>query len=245
MNSHLWKIHRLIAIIFIIFVTLIIIPKVTMSQGPTTIRPIGDFISTQGTYCFPDGMGGCILFVPPIQNFLGWSDPDGLLASVDYAGLADDWLNGLLGTEFDGTVRERPLADGRAQVRVVLHTKNALTWVVEGDDFATSPLIFGYRAPDVAAGETPGLADSHMNIVFINSEPGAPLPDLMQLAFAPEPGQELRFLKINATANGPLVPDGTPAKATVTQTGIFRTPFMGAVSDGFPVERIKIQEVGN
>jgi hypothetical protein len=247
MNKHLLKSFRLIPIILIIFVALIIIPKVALSQN-TSIRPIEDFVNAQGTFCSPDGMGGCLLFIPPIENFLGMSDPAaGLLASVDYAGLADDWLGGSLGTEFDGTVIERPLADGRAQVRVILHTSNALTWVVEGDDFATSPLIFGYRAPDVAS-NTPGLADSHLNLVFINSAPGAPLPDLMQILV--EQFENLRFLSFKATANGPLrelfgVIEGTPGKVVVTETGLFTTHFMAAVADGFPVERIKVQEVGN
>lgn len=43
---------------------------------------------------------------------------------------------------------ERPLADGRAEVTVILHTKNALTWVVDGDDFANGELLFGHRVPD-------------------------------------------------------------------------------------------------
>jgi hypothetical protein len=259
MKKYLSKLCRLAQIIIlIIFATLIMISKTAMSQESTTIRPIEDFIYQQGTYCIDDEAGGCILFVPPIENFLGTSDPTAcLLASIDYAGLADDWLVDkgfdLLGTEFKGTVIERPLADGRAEVHVKLHTSNALAWVVNDPSPMTydfnGPLLFGHRAPEVLGGAIPGLADSSMNVVFINTEPGADLPDLIQLFYFPEPGQEVRFFSFTVTANGPLralfgVKDGAPGKVQVIQTGIFMTPFMGAVEDGFPAEKIKIMKVG-
>lgn len=218
-------------------------------------RPISDFIEQQGTYCFPDGSGGCLLFVPPVENFFGWNDPvNNRGASVDYAGLADKYLTSVgipLGTTFSGTIVELPMKDGRAEVKVVLHTKNALTWVIEGgEDYATDPLLFGYRPTDVAAGATPVLADITFKVVFINTAPGAPLPDLIQLVVAPEEGQEgPLFFAMRAQAAGPLreafgVQDGTPGRATIIQTGLFVTPFMGAVSDGFPVERIDLKVVG-
>ena len=42
-------------------------------QGGATQRPISEFVSAQGTFCRPDGAGGCTLFVPPLLNFLGWT----------------------------------------------------------------------------------------------------------------------------------------------------------------------------
>jgi hypothetical protein len=217
-------------------------------------RPISDFIEQQGTYCINDGSGGCFLFVPPVENFIGWNDPaNNRSASVDYAGLANKYLttNGYidLDTSFSGTIIELPLKDGRAEVKIVLHTKNALTWVIEGEDYANGPLLFGYRPTDVQAGATPVLADITFKVVFINTAPGAPLPDLIQLVVAPEDGQELRFIAMRAQAAGPLreafgVQDGTPGRATIIQTGLFMTPFMGAVSDGFPVDRIDLKVVG-
>lgn len=120
--------------------------------GQAVQRPIEDFLVNQGTYCFPNPYPPppCLLFVPPIQNFMGWSDPQrNLLASVDYAGLADQWITAhtggaiTFGTRFSGGILERPLPDGRAAVTVRLFTHNALCWVVEGDNFATSPLVFG------------------------------------------------------------------------------------------------------
>jgi hypothetical protein len=238
--------------------SLIIISSMAHSQ---TTRPIEDFVDTQGTFCIDDGMGGCVLFVPPIGNFLGQSDPsNGLLSSVDYAGLADDWIGGpdgcgmSFGTTFSGEVTEETLADGRASVHVVLHTDNALTWVTEDDAPPTSnfnnPLLFGHRAPDVCNGAEPVLGRITFIIDFINTAPGAPLPDVLQLLIAPEPGQEFpKYFSTRARAKGPLrlafgVADGTPGQFDTTQNGLFMTAFQGATADAFPVERINLKVVG-
>jgi hypothetical protein len=220
-------------------------------------RSIEEFVTAQGDYCLDDGMGGCLLFIPPVANYLGTSDPGrGICAAVDYAGLADEWITAAsggaisFGTTFSGSVTERPMDDGRAEVHVRLNTRNALTWAIDGCDFATSPLIFGHRAPDVLAGADAALGDVKFQIKFVNTAPGAPLPDIMQLLFAPEPGQEVRMLAIDARATGTLraafgVPDGTPGHLTDIQSGLFMTHFMGATGDGFPVERITIQPVSS
>lgn len=216
---------------------------VVLAQGKTMQRPIEDFVSAQGTFCIDDGQGGCILFVPPVANFIGWVDPaEEISASVDYAGLADAFADGAFGTETTGTVTERPLKDGRAEIHVKLHTKNALSWAVDGFDF-NGPLLFGHRAPDVLDGEEPALGESLLHVKFINTAPGAPLPDLIQLFVAPEPGQEIVFLSFYARADGPLA-DGTPGRVQVVQTGLFMTAFKGATADGFPAERINLNVVG-
>ena len=212
-------------------------------------------MDTQGTFCFPDGGGGCLLFVPPIENFLGQSDPaNGLLSSVDYAGLADQWIQGpngcgmSFGTSFSGEVTEEALEDGRAAVHVVLHTDNALTWVTDGGDF-NNTLLFGHRAPDVCNGAEPALGRITFIIDFINNAPGAPLPDLLQLFVDPLPGQEFpSFLLTRARAKGPLraafgVADGTSGRFSTTQNGLFMTGGGGATADAFPVERIRLKVV--
>lgn len=98
-----------------------LITLVPLAQANSaTQRPIEDFVSTQGTFCIDDGMGGCFLFVPPIENFFGLSDPKAnLCMSIDYAGLADAWISSVsgggvsFGTTFEGTVTERPLTGPR------------------------------------------------------------------------------------------------------------------------------------
>jgi len=64
------------------------------------------------------------------------------------------------------------------------------------------------------------------------------------------PGQEVRVISFRATASGPLranfgVPDGTPGRAVVTQTGLFMSKWKGATADGFPAERVDLYVLGN
>ncbi|MBI4600450.1 MAG: hypothetical protein HY721_00680 [Planctomycetes bacterium] len=238
-------------------------------SGGAAQRPISEFVAAQGTFCRPDGAGGCLLFVPPLQNFLGWRDPaKNISISVDYAGIADAWLESQaggfdLGTATSGSITERPLPDGRAEVHVRLHTRNALSWVINrtgcppGSAFAVCPLLLGHRAPDVLAGAEPALGQSLLTVVFVNTAPGAPMPDLLQISSGRFrlPGQEFHSISIYARASGELreasgFPEGAPGSAQVTQVGLFDTgagnrdddahPF-----DGFPAEHIHFGPTGS
>ena len=257
---------------------LLVFMLVSYAKPPTatTTRPIEDFVDRQGTFCWDvnfqnggyqdvivDGnfVGNCdngappILFVPPIANFLGTSDPQqGRLGSIDYAGLADYWSGGAFGTTFSGTVIERPLRDGRAHVKVVLRTQNALTLVVT-EDYVEEFLLFGNFAPAVLDGAEAALGTASLVFDFINTAPGDPLPDLIQLFVFPEPGQEVLDFRYNNKANGPLtelfgVPEGTPGLTTGTQAALLSNPNCGnpdspsAVTDCFPVEIINLRAVG-
>lgn len=245
-----------------------------------TQRPISDFLSVQGTFCIAppaggscedlgaslDPASGCCLFVPPTPNFFGWFDPASLnFASFDYAGLAAANILALsggtidLGTTMSGSVTERPLPDGRAEVHVRLLTRRALAWAFNfnetdcppGNPFATCALRFGYRPVEVLAGATPALGDLLHHMVIINTAPGAPLPDLVQVGFAPAPGQEFQTHSFYSRASGALrapfgVSEGTPGRLENTQTGLVGlvgTP-QAPSFDGFPAEHIKIYAVG-
>jgi hypothetical protein len=213
-------------------------------------RPIADFVSAQGS---------TNIFLPPVPDYVGWVDnPFNEFASVDYAGVAAEWLvaNGgpNLGTTTSGTVVERPLSDGRTLVTVVLHTQNANTWVIGNDvDFVTGPTLFGSRAQELLANAslTPALSESHFRVDFKNTGPGAALPDITDAFIVGNtaPGQELRFFSFRANGTGQLhaqfgVADGTPGKLVVTQTGLFMTHFQGATADAFPAERVDLMVVG-
>jgi hypothetical protein len=139
---------------------------VQAAQGPTVQRPIEDFLDAQGT---------TMVFNAPVRDQLGWANNPGLsnshnpppfqFALFDYAGFANDYLTSQrypsLGTTTDGTITERPLADGRAEVHVILHTTNALAWASNPvPDPNTTPTLFGNRAADVLTGATPALGDS-------------------------------------------------------------------------------------
>jgi hypothetical protein len=233
------------------FILLAGAPAPAAASMPVAIRPIADFTSTQGT---------TNLFIPPVPDFIAWANnnPQTLFASVDYAGLANSWLvaNGgpNLGTQVSGTVTDRPQKDGRSIVTVVLHTTNANTWVVPlPGDVAADPLVFGYRAQDLAANPslTPALSESHLQAEFMNTGVGAPLPDLVNAFILGNalPGQELRMLSFRSSGSGPLraafgVPDGTPGTLAVTQTGLFQAGFHGAVGDAFPAEKVILKANG-
>jgi hypothetical protein len=61
---------------------------------------------------------------------------------------------------------------------------------------------------------------------------------------------DLKFLSFTASGPGPLtaefgVPEGTPGRCTITQTGLFMTHGQGrALEDSFPAEDIRLRVVG-
>jgi hypothetical protein len=197
-----------------------------IAADKVTHRPIEEFLSQQGTFCFPDpdAPGECLVFVPPVANFIGWGDPQrGVAASIDYAGLANKYLvdNGVdLGTRTTGTIIERPLPDGRANVSVTLHTINALTWVTCAAVFPGGSPIFGVKVieGDALGGATPALSRVEFRITFTNTAPGATLPDFIQLFFDPAPGTALGVYSFQASGSG-LFSDGSRGRITVSQTG--------------------------
>lgn len=222
-------------------------------------RPLSDFLNAQGTTSF---------FWPPFPDYLGWANNSTLVSSsgkslecrfagIDYAGLSAQYLRdhvGLdLGTAVSGSVHERPLADGRAEVSVSLHATNALTFAQTCANLGPgNPSAFGEQQTDLLLNPylEPGLSMVNFMVVFKNTAPGAPLPDIVCVtgATACPDGFELVSLYMRANGSGPLhyssgYEEGTPGHLVVTQTGIFRPgPWTSAKSrisyDGFPAERV-------
>jgi len=220
-------------------------------------RPFSDYTDTQGTFCYPDGAGGCIDFEPPMKNFWGMGDPSQdyyFNALFEYLGNADIWLQEQsggtisLGTDITGAVTERPLLDGRALIQINVHARNILTWVTVTEDYYLDPLAFGYRVGDVLVGAPPALGDLHFVVRFIVPEQNAPIPDLFQLLLLPEPGQEILHVSIEGSATGILhessgYPEGTLGRVRVVQ--VFpRVPEGGYTPMGWQVERLEIQAIG-
>lgn len=197
--------------IYAIVVVLVMAPMMAFAAQ----RPISDFLSTQGTYSN--------IFVPPVPDYVGWADAPNtrFFALIDYAGVANKWLkaNGGadLGTRSSGNITERKLSDGRAQVTVTLRTTNALSWATPCCYFANGPLIFGQRAQDVLQNKAAALGNVQFQMKFINTALGAPLPDLIQLLFAPAPGQEFTSYAFSSHATGAYC-NGTVGGMTVSQT---------------------------
>jgi len=225
-------------------------------------RPISDFLANQGKFCVQlDGNGfvdcaashyvtdttggGCLLIVPPVANYNGWSDPAGTSASFDYAGLADAALGGRLGTTISGSSDETRQPDGTAIVRVVLNTQNALAFAVQGFDF-NGPLLFGNRVAEIQAGAPASVGSCTLTIAFRNPAPGAPLPDVEELLFCRF--NDLIFISFVGNANG-ILSNGQSGQLQITQVGLLHAfaqanPHSRVALDAFPAEHIKIQATG-
>jgi hypothetical protein len=241
----------------------VLVPQFAFAQGPTTHRPISDFTSTQGTWCDPlPNVTNCPNFV---TRYIGWSGQSTpaptRLASVDFAakepvvGTGPNRLN----TTTNGTITERALPDGRAEVHIVLQTRNALTQVWACDNLTCPAAVpigapwFGHSTAEVLNGQAPGVADSSIEVTFINSAPGAPIPDLVRYVQGDLPITDVKQISFQANATGPLragfgVLDGTPGRVHIIQAGLIgaalKNGFRGALSDAFPVERIDLRAIG-
>ena len=154
--------------------------------GGWHVERFDGFIAAQGTTS---------VFVRRFPT-MGWADANiTTFALVDYAGLANAWIENeiggarSLGTRVYGTVKELARPGGRAEVRVKLETRNALSWAfliaeADFDDplvFLNTPLSFGARAQHVVTGAKPGLGKASLDNTFVCAAPGAPFPDLVQL----------------------------------------------------------------
>jgi len=238
-------------------------------QAQSNRRPLSDFLSAQGaTTCF----------TPPAPAQLGWgtgSNKTNGVANltpprftlVDYTGLEAKFLldnYGInLGTTVAGTVMERALADGHALVTVDLHTRNAMGWALNTtptSDINLDPLAFGARVLDIVGGAAPALGDVHFHVEFVNSAPGAPLPDLVAVNAAgcaepfpiPLSWSDIQFIAIEASIKGTLhalsgFPEGSSGMLAVKQTGLLGIPpqsFPKPRWDQYPVESIDFKPIG-
>jgi len=204
----------------------------------TVVRPLSDFLDVQGTFCFPDGSGGCRIFNPGIPNFILWRDTSrNRRTAFDYAGLVPGF-----GTVVTGSVSETEQKNGNALVRVNLYATNALNWVVIGTNTATDPVIFGNRFDAVQAGAEPALGNSSFRYEFFNFAMGRPLPDIVeQLSFPNNNAIGLRSLTFTSDSFGELhaafgVPEGSPGEATVTMLDLRQS----GVGPNVPVDNIMV-----
>src|SRR5207249_1751031 len=138
--------------------------------GQPIQRALDEFLKSQGTFCTDNGNGGCQLYAGPVGNYLAWFDQgQGMTIAIDYAGLADTWLRQMgrfLGTQFNGTVTEQPLADGTVEVTVDFNGANVLSYAARGPMLG-GDLAFGYRPPDLVDQRAQAaLGNVHMRIVF-------------------------------------------------------------------------------
>jgi hypothetical protein len=240
-------------IIALVVAVLLSATAASAQPGTATTRPIEEFVAAQGTYCVELPDGSCLDIFRGVPDLVFWGIPGfPRSAYVDFAGHTEAYLAAHggppLGTEIHGKIVERLLADGRAAVHVVLKVDNTLAWVTEEANAWTikdATLLFGNRAADVLAGEQPGLCDAHFEVKFINTAPGAPMPDLIQLLFRTEPGQEPKFVSVHCHATGPLreafgVEDGTPGRANILARPLYIPPPDEDLGYKLPVLRVDL-----
>jgi hypothetical protein len=195
-------------------------------DGVCTRRPLSDFVDAQGTLNNPPQ------FFPPVRDYLGWTEnPAVTFALVDYAGLADRFLGGVLGTKVRGLVLECALRDGTTQIKVSLVTTRALGFaqsvadlVANDFDFLNTPAIFGAKAvsgPDdpgtgVSDGADAAVGPATLFTTFAIAKPGADLPDFLDVVFnsAQYAPVKLRFHSVTFGERS----DGTRAHLVVRQT---------------------------
>lgn len=175
-----------------------------------TFRPFSEFLDAQRT--------AANNFFFPVTDYVGWTTNHNLkratlFALVDYAGLANDCLNApgclnapdvKLGTQVGGIVTESELPNGSARITVALTATNALGFaqsvpeLIENNfDFLGTPTKFGNKAQDVASGAEAAVGQVDFGVTFTISEPGAPLPNLLDVILNIKKHPEFR--PVNAT----------------------------------------------
>jgi hypothetical protein len=211
-----------------------------------------------------------MIYTPPAQDQIGFTTgidktngnvglTPNRFALIDYAGLEAKYLllnyHIDLGTTIKGTVMERPLADGTALVTVDVHTTNALGWATNWDpngpetQFNSAPLLFGARVLDIGVGhQVPALGNSHLTWQFVNSAPGAPIPDLVVAFHTGSVTTEQLSIQASITGqlHAPEFTEGATGRLGVTEVGPIQAPnsHAGPLSDGYPVEAIDLKPVG-
>lgn len=118
-------------------VTALVMPTLALAQpDPVTHRPLSDFLSQQGTFCPSLPHVNCPGFGANYLGFTGYNPQLRDLGfplfydrfgGMDYAGIEP--VAGALGTTTTGTVTERRRTDGKYEVRIQLHTRNAYAQV--------------------------------------------------------------------------------------------------------------------
>jgi len=167
----------------------------------------------------------------------------GNLAVVDYAGKLAAASLLPLGTTTTGTVKVTRLPDGTGEVLVNANFSNALTYAFNSGGVR----IFGYTRFEVAGGATAALSSGNLQAKY--TVPDADNPELNLATVTFFGGGTLTQLKIHSEADGALragfgVPEGTPGKCMLENTGVFNTGGGGATADGFPAERVDVRVAG-
>lgn len=239
------KTNVTVTILVLLGLVMTVLPGIQVNAAGARQRPFSDWLSAQGSALNPTNCASSVL---------GWLTPDfATFARADYSGKIGDCITANGGPdfnpEFSGTVTERDLPDGTAEIHVVHHFTN--TYVVARDNTQTpapgnpAPAILGFNQNELFGHPElqSALANGTIRVKFIIAQPGDPLPDL----------SAANWLSLSARfqGSGPLraafgVAEGTPGRVLVNQTGLFNIPGQGSgVADGFPAELVRVYQAGH
>jgi hypothetical protein len=206
-------------------ISLCVLAIPTVCFGQTQQLPIGDFFDAQA-------------------SAIGWIDPatDRTLYFNAF-GKRAKYYNLNVGSTFEGREMVRVLADGRAHVTVILHTRNAICWGFQGDGEGNYIPAFGYSPGLVAGGYVASLGDGMMNLEFTMPSPDSALQPVYQIPL------ESIVAVINCKGelrDGSGSPDGTPGLARTTQRVLYTTgvPSGCPAGDCAPTERVEFEPIG-
>ena len=204
-------------------------------------RPFSDWLDAQGSVLNP-----ATCYSPTVFGFMNQEFTT--FGFADYSGKIGDCITShggpVFNAEFSGSVTERDLPDGTAEILVNEQFTNTFAYALDATTPPFGPLL-GYRAtslfgqPDHPVGTASGM----LQVKFLIPYPGAPLPDF--------PDAYLLSVKGRINGEGPLrasfgVPEGTPGKFVVSQTGLFDISGRGrGILDGFPAELVRVFPAGN
>ena len=217
-------------------------PLAAVAADRVTRRSIQEFVAAQPNYCLlPGNPNNCANTLPGIDVASFYDPETGSAIVLDYPGIASAYLaaNGGpdLGTTFSGSVTERVLKDGRAEIDVVLRTENALTFV---EDINTpvfgSVIRLGATPAQVLAGAPVAIGSSTLRLTYIAPAPGMPLVAVSQVLYFEADRYQLLKLSFFAEATGILhaasgYPEGTPGRVLAKELERY-TP--GLVGHGDP-----------
>jgi len=146
--------------------------------------------------------------------------------------------------EITGRLTIREMADGRAHVSALIHTRGGLCWGTQG-----GVLAFGASPRSVSTGATAALGDGVTQFEFLMPSVGSDLPD-----YFTELGSDMYpILSMRTAVNcagelkpGSGYPAGTPGSAHTTQVALFATgvPSGCPAEDCWPVELVNFKPTG-
>ena len=236
------------------------------AQDKIVRRDLQEWLDAQGTALSPNPLlpetPSTFLWVNnPDINGDGIDDGPRYVMFYDYAAVLakPSAYGGVFGPDsITGTVTERSIGGGMAEVTVRLKVSGAFIWVTTWDPahqtgdwlWRDGPTVFGHRETELLANPDLGeaRADVDFTTTFLN-EVGAPMPDLITS------NNEGRWLSFHVTLNatGPLteafgVPEGTPGALHWGKPGTLTVPANPNADNGaasaFPNDQFHLFPIG-